>query len=490
MREMLTPTSAIAGIPELARSVALVTDGRFSGATKGPAVGHVSPEAASGGPIALVAEGDSITVDIDAAAITLNVAEDELAARAAAWAPRPPKVTEGVLVGTRSWFHPRIRGRCSHDRPYHRRRGARALLGGRGGRHRLRLPRGRGAADLRRALRLEADPHDPAAPRARRDAHGRRIRPRDGPRRPGHRDERSRRDQHDHGSCERLHGLDPHGRVHRAGLPGGAGNRCVPRVRHHRHHPADHQAQLPAHERGRAAGDRQGGVPHRHDRAPRPGAHRHPGRREQGRAGLRVPGARQPAGLQAHVQGAQQADQAGGLADLEGPQAAALRGWRRDRCGRAQGAQGPRGAHADPGRHHDDGQGRVSRGPPPVDRHARHARRQVHQLRHHRDRPAHRRGRALRRPRDRQALGVREQGQDHPRRRRPGRDRQEQGGRRAHRGRREERARGARRRASQDRRRAAHRGVGEPGRRVAQAVPAALRARGRRCCTRSTWSSA
>ena len=98
MREMLTPTSAIAGIPELARSVALVTDGRFSGATKGPAVGHVSPEAASGGPIALVAEGDSITVDIDAAALTLNVAEDELAARAAAWAPRPPKVTEGVLV--------------------------------------------------------------------------------------------------------------------------------------------------------------------------------------------------------------------------------------------------------------------------------------------------------------------------------------------------------------------------------------------------------
>ena len=267
-------------------------------------------------------------------------------------------------------------------------------------------------------------------------------------------------------------------------------DRCVPGVRHHRHHPADHQAQLPAHERGRAARDRQGGVPHRHDRASRSGAHRHPGRREQGRAGLRVPGARQPAGLQAHVQGAQQADQAGGLADLEGPQAAALRGRRRDRRGRAQGAQGPRRAHADPGRHHDDGQGRVSRGPSPVDRHARHARRQVHQLRDHRDRPAHRGGRALRRSRDRQALGVREQGQDHPRRRGPGRDRQEQGGRRAHRGRREERARGARRRASQDRRRAAHRGVGEPGRRVAQAVPAALRARARRCCTRSTWSSA
>jgi dihydroxy-acid dehydratase len=98
MREMLTPTSAIAGIPELAKSVALITDGRFSGATKGPAVGHVSPEAAAGGPIALVAEGDSVTVDIDAAALTLHVTEEELAARAAAWAPRPPKVTEGVLV--------------------------------------------------------------------------------------------------------------------------------------------------------------------------------------------------------------------------------------------------------------------------------------------------------------------------------------------------------------------------------------------------------
>jgi len=98
MREMLTPTSAIAGIPDLARSVALITDGRFSGATKGPAVGHVSPEAAAGGPIALVAEGDSITVDIDAAKLTLHIDDAEFARRQAAWTPRPPKVTEGVLV--------------------------------------------------------------------------------------------------------------------------------------------------------------------------------------------------------------------------------------------------------------------------------------------------------------------------------------------------------------------------------------------------------
>jgi dihydroxy-acid dehydratase len=97
MREMLTPTSAISGMG-LSTSCALITDGRFSGATKGPAVGHVSPEAAAGGPIALVAEGDSITVDIDAAALTLHVDEAELAARAAALVPRQPKVTTGVLA--------------------------------------------------------------------------------------------------------------------------------------------------------------------------------------------------------------------------------------------------------------------------------------------------------------------------------------------------------------------------------------------------------
>ena len=98
MREMLTPTSAIAGTPALATSVALITDGRFSGATKGPAVGHVSPEAAAGGPIALVAEGDSITVDIDAAVLTLHVDDDALAVRAAAWKPPVPRVTRGVLA--------------------------------------------------------------------------------------------------------------------------------------------------------------------------------------------------------------------------------------------------------------------------------------------------------------------------------------------------------------------------------------------------------
>ncbi len=97
MREMLTPTSSIVGMG-LSTSVALVTDGRFSGATKGPAVGHVSPEAAAGGPIALVEEGDSITVDIEGRALVLNVSDEELARRRAAWRAPAPKYRHGVLA--------------------------------------------------------------------------------------------------------------------------------------------------------------------------------------------------------------------------------------------------------------------------------------------------------------------------------------------------------------------------------------------------------
>ena len=96
MREMLTPTSAICGMG-LAKSVALITDGRFSGATKGPAIGHVSPEAAAGGPIALVREGDIIDIDIEAGTLTLEVDDVELARRRAAWIAPEPKYTTGVL---------------------------------------------------------------------------------------------------------------------------------------------------------------------------------------------------------------------------------------------------------------------------------------------------------------------------------------------------------------------------------------------------------
>ena len=97
MREMLTPTSSICGMG-LSSSVALITDGRFSGATKGPAVGHVSPEAAAGGPIALIQEGDSVTVDIEGGALTLNIPAEELEARRAAWQPPAPKHDHGVLA--------------------------------------------------------------------------------------------------------------------------------------------------------------------------------------------------------------------------------------------------------------------------------------------------------------------------------------------------------------------------------------------------------
>jgi dihydroxy-acid dehydratase len=97
MREMLTPTSAISGMG-LSTSVALITDGRFSGATKGPAVGHVSPEAAAGGLIGLVNEGDSITIDLDEGSITLDVDEQELDARRAAYVAPEPRVKSGYLA--------------------------------------------------------------------------------------------------------------------------------------------------------------------------------------------------------------------------------------------------------------------------------------------------------------------------------------------------------------------------------------------------------
>ena len=97
MREMLNPTSAIAGMG-LGSSVALITDGRFSGASRGASIGHVSPEAAVGGPIALVEEGDIIKIDIPKLKLELDVSDEELAKRKAAWTPREPKVTTGYLA--------------------------------------------------------------------------------------------------------------------------------------------------------------------------------------------------------------------------------------------------------------------------------------------------------------------------------------------------------------------------------------------------------
>ncbi|MBU3199798.1 dihydroxy-acid dehydratase [Clostridium estertheticum] len=97
MREMLNPTSAIMG-RGLGNSVALITDGRFSGATRGAAIGHVSPEAAVGGNIALIHEGDIISIDINANSINFNVSDEELKIRKANWKPRKPSITTGYLA--------------------------------------------------------------------------------------------------------------------------------------------------------------------------------------------------------------------------------------------------------------------------------------------------------------------------------------------------------------------------------------------------------
>ena len=96
MREMLNPTSAIAGMG-LGSSVALITDGRFSGASRGASIGHVSPEAAVGGPIALVEEGDIIKINIPAMTLEIDVSDEEMAKRKSKWQPREPKVTTGYL---------------------------------------------------------------------------------------------------------------------------------------------------------------------------------------------------------------------------------------------------------------------------------------------------------------------------------------------------------------------------------------------------------
>ena len=97
MREMLNPTSAIAGMG-LGSSVALITDGRFSGASRGATIGHVSPEAAVGGPIALVEEGDIISINIPELKLEIKVSDEEMQARKAKWQPREPKVTTGYLA--------------------------------------------------------------------------------------------------------------------------------------------------------------------------------------------------------------------------------------------------------------------------------------------------------------------------------------------------------------------------------------------------------
>ena len=96
MREMLNPTSALAGM-QLDRDCALITDGRFSGASRGASIGHVSPEAAAGGEIALIQEGDTIAIDIPNSKVNVKVSDEELEARRAKFVPREPNIKSGWL---------------------------------------------------------------------------------------------------------------------------------------------------------------------------------------------------------------------------------------------------------------------------------------------------------------------------------------------------------------------------------------------------------
>ena len=101
MREMLSVTASVVGAG-LGESVALVTDGRFSGATRGLMVGHVSPEAARGGPIAIVRDGDTIAIDVEANTLTVELDDGEIAERLTAWQPPPPPYAGGVFARYRA----------------------------------------------------------------------------------------------------------------------------------------------------------------------------------------------------------------------------------------------------------------------------------------------------------------------------------------------------------------------------------------------------
>ena len=96
MREMLSPTAAIAGMG-LIESVALLTAGRFSGATRGLCIGHISPEAAAGGPIAVVKEGDVISINVPERSLNVEIDGEEMRRRLSRWKPKPPKINKGYL---------------------------------------------------------------------------------------------------------------------------------------------------------------------------------------------------------------------------------------------------------------------------------------------------------------------------------------------------------------------------------------------------------
>ena len=109
MREMLSPTATIAGMG-LSESVALITDGRFSGATRGPCIGHVCPEAAVGGPIAVLRNGDRIEIDVPKRKLNVKLSDEELNRRLKSWTAKEPKVKKGYLVRYSQLVQPAYKG--------------------------------------------------------------------------------------------------------------------------------------------------------------------------------------------------------------------------------------------------------------------------------------------------------------------------------------------------------------------------------------------
>ena len=360
----------------------------------------------------------------------------------------------------------------------HRRAGGNPVAGGTRRRGHLRHPRRRRAAGLRPAVRLAEAAPRPGPPRAGRRTRRQRIRARHRQGRRVHGDLGSRRHQPGHPAGRRPDGLDPGGRDHRPGRPRPDRHRRLPGSRHLRHHDADHQAQLPRPRRRRHRPGDGRGVPHRAVRPAGRGARRHPQGRAAGAVHVQLAAADRPARLQAEHQAAQPPDPRGRQADRRGPQAGALRRWRRDPRRGHRGAAGPGRADRHPGRHDADGARRVPGQPSAEPGHARHARHGRRGGGTAAQRSADRAGHPIRRPGDGQAGFLRARGQGDPRRHRPGRDRQEPPRRRADRRRRQGRDRRSDRgaaprrhhRLDQDRQL-----VGVPARRAVD-LPAELRA--------------
>ncbi|CAA9406883.1 MAG: Acetolactate synthase large subunit, partial [uncultured Phycisphaerae bacterium] len=310
------------------------------------------------------------------------------------------------------------------------------------GRVHVRLPRRRDPAGVRRAVQDAGQVH-PEPPRAGVRPLRRRVRPGDRQARRLHRHQRPGRDEHRHPAGHRPDGLDPDGRVQRAGADEGDRERRVPGGRRHRHHPPVYEVELPGEGHPRAAAGDQRGVPHRHQRPARAGADRpaegHLGRHADRGGGRHAAGAHHPPpSAGGHAREPRQAGRGRGRDDQPGREAGPVRRRRRDHlqrlaAGPQAGREGEHPLHDHPARH-----GRVRRAGPQDAAHARHARVGLRELRGAGVRRADRGRGPVRRPGDRQPGQLRPAREDHPHRHRPVVDQQD--GRRRLRGRRRRQA--------------------------------------------------